>query len=167
MKKTLSAVCGAFAILIIPALAQTGAKAKDPALQAAIEARQKAIDTRNTAEWAKYTTDDYVQVTAEGEMNSRSVRMKNLAATAPNTTPASVVIEAFACMDRTTRLLFSIARIALLFFGCVRTVCGKLPQDKQLPLPRSKAASLLYRGSGDGVFGLHNCRLAWYCHRFL
>lgn len=66
---------------------QTGVK--DAALQTAIDARQGAIDTRNAAEWSKYTTDDYIQVTAEGAMNSRKVRMDALAAATP--TPGNQV----------------------------------------------------------------------------
>lgn len=37
--------------------AQTGVRAKDPALQAAIEARQKAVDMRNAADYGKYSSD--------------------------------------------------------------------------------------------------------------
>ncbi len=59
---------------------QTGARAKDAALQAAIEARQKAVDSRNAAEWSKYTTDDFEFVSAEGLLSSRQERLKALSA---------------------------------------------------------------------------------------
>jgi hypothetical protein len=68
----------------------TGAKAKDPALQAAVDARQKAINTRNTTEWTKYTADEFVLLTADGTMQNRSERMRYLAATPPNANPTPV-----------------------------------------------------------------------------
>lgn len=69
----------------------TGVKAKDPALQAAIEARQKAVDTKNAAEWSKHSADEFVQVTSQGVINSRADRLKNLAANTNK--PAPVVID--------------------------------------------------------------------------
>jgi hypothetical protein len=72
------------------AQAQTGVRAKDPALQAAIEARQKAVNTRNSAEYGKYSTDDFTVVTADGEIQSLGNRMKELAATTTNPNPAVV-----------------------------------------------------------------------------
>lgn len=68
----------------------SGVKAKDPALQAAIEARQKAIDTRNPTEWAKYSADNFQQVTADGVVNSRAERMKALAANTNKPTPVVI-----------------------------------------------------------------------------
>ena len=73
------------------AQSQTGAKAKDPALQAAIEARQKAVDSRNEAEWSKYTMDDFDFVSAEGVLSGRQERMKALSAAQGQ--PQSVVVE--------------------------------------------------------------------------
>jgi hypothetical protein len=68
----------------------SGAKAKDPALQVAIEARQKAISTRNTTEWTKYTADEFVLLTADGTMQNRSERMKYLATNPGNANPTPV-----------------------------------------------------------------------------
>lgn len=73
------------------AQAQTGARAKDPALQAAIEARQKAVDTRNTAEWGKYSTDDFTLISSDGEIQNRENRMKALAAMTTSPTPRPVI----------------------------------------------------------------------------
>ena len=69
----------------------SGAKAKDPALQAAIEARQKAINTRNAAEWDKYTAADFVNVSAEGEILSRESRMKTQTSTPPTPNNNAVI----------------------------------------------------------------------------
>jgi hypothetical protein len=81
----------AVALLSSVAFAQTsGAKAKDPALQAAIDGRQKAIDTRNLSEWSKYTAADFVNVSADGEIRSRETRLKNLSV--PPTTPQSKAV---------------------------------------------------------------------------
>jgi hemin uptake protein HemP len=68
----------------------SGAKAKDPALQAAIDGRKKAIDTRNPSDWSKYTSDDFVNVSAEGAIRSRETRLKDLSV--PSTAPQSKVI---------------------------------------------------------------------------
>ena len=73
------------------AQAQTGARAKDPALQAAIEARQKAVDTANAAEWGKYSTDDFLIVLSDGAIQNRETRMKGLAATTTKPTPPPVM----------------------------------------------------------------------------
>jgi len=54
----------------------SGAKATDPSLQAAIEARQNAINMRNAAEWEKYTAAEFVNVSADGEILSRESRLK-------------------------------------------------------------------------------------------
>jgi hypothetical protein len=67
------------------------AKATDPALQTAIDARQKAIDAKNPTEWAKYTADNFQQVSATGAINSRADRMKAIAS--GTNAPNSVVIE--------------------------------------------------------------------------
>lgn len=76
---------------VSPAHSQTGARAKDPALQAAIEARQKAVDSRNAAEWSKYTTDDFDFVSADGVLSSRQERLKGLSA--GQSQPQSVTVE--------------------------------------------------------------------------
>ena len=69
----------------------SGAKAKDHALQSAIDARQKAITERNATEWAKYTADNFMLISSDGTMQSRSQRMK---AVAENTNkPNSVVMD--------------------------------------------------------------------------
>jgi hypothetical protein len=68
----------------------TGVKARDPALQAAIEARQKAISTRNTTEWTKYTAEEFVLLTADGTMQNRSERMQYLATNPSNASPTPV-----------------------------------------------------------------------------
>jgi hypothetical protein len=44
----------------------SGAQASDPSLQAAIEARQKAIDTKDTESWSKYTAEEFMQVLPDG-----------------------------------------------------------------------------------------------------
>ena len=87
---------GLFVVVVILGLvgtasAQTGVKAKDPALQAAIEARQKAVDTANSVEWGKYSTDDFLIVLSDGAIQSRETRMKGLAATTTKPTPPPVM----------------------------------------------------------------------------
>ena len=57
-----------------------GPKKSGRSLQAAIEGRQKAVDTRNAADWGRYSTDDFMLVSAEGEIQSRENRMKALTA---------------------------------------------------------------------------------------
>jgi hypothetical protein len=81
----------AFLVIAVPAFSQTGARAKDASLQAAIEARQKAVDTRNATEWARYTTDDFEFVSAEGLISNRAERMKGL--TTSKTAVQSVTID--------------------------------------------------------------------------
>jgi hypothetical protein len=80
-------------LIIIPsAMAQvSGVKAKDPALQAAIEARQKAVDTQNTAEWSKLTSEDFVRINADGSFRSRAEQIKAL--TASTVQPVPTVID--------------------------------------------------------------------------
>ena len=79
------------ALLSSVAHAQTsGVKAKDPALQAAIDGKQKAIDTRNLPDWSKYTADDFVNVSADGVIRSRETRLKDLSV--PSTTPQSKAV---------------------------------------------------------------------------
>ena len=70
----------------------SGATAKDPSLQAAIQARQSAINMRNGAEWEKYTAAEFVNVSADGEINSRESRLK-AQSTGPATPNNSVVID--------------------------------------------------------------------------
>ena len=65
-------------------------KAADPTLQAAMEARQKAIDGRNAQEWVKYTADEFVLITADGTMQSRSERMKVLATNTNKPNPVTI-----------------------------------------------------------------------------
>jgi hemin uptake protein HemP len=69
----------------------SGAKAKDPALQAVIDARQKAITERNATEWAKYTADNFMLISSDGTMQSRSERMTAVAANTNK--PNSVVMD--------------------------------------------------------------------------
>ena len=69
----------------------TGVKAKDSTLQAAIEGRQKAISTRNAAEWSKYTADDFVNVSPEGEILSRERRLKDQTSGPANPNNATVI----------------------------------------------------------------------------
>jgi hypothetical protein len=76
--KRLFAVSVLALAMSIPSIAQTGAQAKDPALQAAIEAREKSINARNGAEWSKYTSDDFIVVTAEGPISGKAERLKRL-----------------------------------------------------------------------------------------
>jgi hypothetical protein len=52
--------------------------ARDPALQAAIETRQKAILSQNTADWLKHTAEDFVLINQRGEIENRDVRLKTL-----------------------------------------------------------------------------------------
>src|SRR5688572_30046976 len=87
----------------LPAYSQTGARAKDPALQAAIESRQKAVDARNAAEWEKYTTDNFEFVSAEGMLSSRQERMKGL--TTGKGQPQSVVVESIRMLGPDTAVL--------------------------------------------------------------
>ena len=68
-----------------------GVKAKDAALQAAIDGRQKAIDTRNGSEWSKYTADEFVTVGAEGDIQSREQRLK-VQGTGPAPNPPNKVV---------------------------------------------------------------------------
>jgi hypothetical protein len=69
-----------------PALAQSAQRTSpDKDLQAALTARQHAVDTGDAAEWAKYTTDDYVQMMDNGRLRSKAERVKEM--TKP-TTPA-------------------------------------------------------------------------------
>ena len=70
----------------------SGAKAKDPSLQAAIEARQSAINMRNGAEWDKYTAAEFVNVSADGEILSRESRLK-AQSSGPATPKNSTVID--------------------------------------------------------------------------
>jgi hypothetical protein len=63
---------------LVAADAQTGPTAADPALQAAIETRQKAILSRNTADWLKHTSEDFVLINSRGEIESRDARLKVL-----------------------------------------------------------------------------------------
>ena len=86
------------AMLLCIGLSSLGAqtqsvKAKDPGLQAAIEGRQKAIDTRSAADWSKYTADGFVTVTADGEIQSREQRMKVQGSGQPPATPNKAVID--------------------------------------------------------------------------
>jgi hypothetical protein len=54
-------VAGVLVVISFPLAQVSGMKAKDPALRAAIDGRQKAIDTRNAAEWGgENTADDFV-----------------------------------------------------------------------------------------------------------
>jgi hemin uptake protein HemP len=82
----------ATALMSSSASAQVGGtKAKDPALQSAIDARQKAITGRNASEWAKYTADNFMLISSDGTLQSRSERMN---AVAENTNkPNSVVMD--------------------------------------------------------------------------
>jgi hypothetical protein len=74
------------------AIAQTaGARAKDPTLQAAIDGRQKALDSRNAAEWSKYTGDDFAYVGVDGAIATRAERLKALATR--STVPTEPVID--------------------------------------------------------------------------
>lgn len=63
---------------LVGADAQTGSAATDAALQAAIETRQKAILSRNTADWLKHTAEDFVLINNRGEIESRDTRLKML-----------------------------------------------------------------------------------------
>jgi hypothetical protein len=76
---------------VAASVAHAQVKAKDTSLQAAIDARQKAIDGRNAPEWGKYTADEFVLITADGTMQSRSERMKLLATN--NNKPNPVTID--------------------------------------------------------------------------
>lgn len=78
--------CLALSSLVLVAQAG-GVKAKDPALQAAIDARQHAIDTRNPSEWAKYTAEEFVSVSVDGVIRSRERRLKDLASPPTVTNP--------------------------------------------------------------------------------
>ena len=82
---------------------QTGARAKDPALQAAIDSRQKAVDARNDAEWEKYTTDNFEFVSAEGVLSSRQERLNGL--TTGKGQRQSVVVESIRMLGPDTAVL--------------------------------------------------------------
>src|SRR5687767_11809715 len=69
---------------------QAGNKASDSALQSAMDARQKAIESRNAAEWGKYTADDFVLITADGTMQTRAERMKMLATNTNKPNPVTI-----------------------------------------------------------------------------
>jgi hypothetical protein len=86
-----------------PAYSQTEARAKDPALQAAIEGRQKAVDARNAAEWEKYTTDNFEFVSAEGVLSSRQERLNGL--TTGKGQRQSVVVESIRMLGPDTAVL--------------------------------------------------------------
>ena len=55
-----------------------------------MDARQKAIDSRNAPKWGKYTADDFVLITAGGTMQSRSERMKVLSANTNKPNPVTI-----------------------------------------------------------------------------
>ena len=53
-------------------------RAHDPALQIAIEARDKSFITRDVAEWSKYTAEDYLSVSDEGAISGKQERLRRL-----------------------------------------------------------------------------------------
>src|SRR5688572_22056150 len=71
--------------------AQTGVRAKDPALQTAIEARPKAVDMRNAADYGKYSTDNFMLVSTEGQTQNLESRMKALTAITTKPSPPPVI----------------------------------------------------------------------------
>ena len=103
----IAAVVGLVASILVfgtsTAHSQTGARAKDSALQAAIEARQKAVNSRNVAEWSKYTTDDFDFVSAEGVLSSRQERLKGLSAAQGQ--PQSVGVESIRMLGSDTAIV--------------------------------------------------------------
>jgi hypothetical protein len=66
---------------VVGARAQTETKAKDPALQAAIDTRQKAILARSSSDWNKHTADDFMLINTRGEIENREARLKLLTTT--------------------------------------------------------------------------------------
>jgi hypothetical protein len=91
-------LAGAIVLVVIGAtlsFAQTieGVKTKDPRLQAAIEGRQKGIYTRNASEWTKYTTDDFVTVSPEGEIVGAESALKDQTSLPPAGPMNKVVID--------------------------------------------------------------------------
>jgi hypothetical protein len=78
--KSIYSLFALMSLLVIPSSqAQSTVKAIDPLLQAAIDARQKAVDNRNAAEWAKFTADEFIRINPDGSIVGRAEQMKALA----------------------------------------------------------------------------------------
>jgi hypothetical protein len=83
---------GAVALLAMTSVSPSAQKAViDKDLEKAISARQRAVDTGDSAAWAKLTSDDFVSVIDNGRIRTKAERMSEM--TMRNAQAASTAVD--------------------------------------------------------------------------
>jgi uncharacterized protein DUF4440 len=71
-----------FSILMLLLVVKSGfAQAPEPALQRAIQERSSAQQAGDGPRWAKYTTDDFMAIGADGSVKDKAKRVQEISAT--------------------------------------------------------------------------------------